>query len=187
MGNKTEEPKVEGVLENRHNRLSRVDSSQLNEVQLSSIMQNVTISTETLTPEIRINSSSATDTKKTPPNTLKLEKKNFSRSSGEVDDSKEPDDSLDAAQKATRDVHPSISQSQSESALKSIASPIGSATKEMVLSPFSKLAKGVQNIGANLDPRKLSGQVKYVSERDMEEHRRLQEKWQNSKTRLIAL
>lgn len=190
MGNKTEEPEVKGVLENRHNLLSRVDSSQLNEVQLSSIMQNVTFSTETLTPEIRINSSSTADsstTKKTPPNTLKLEKKNFSRSSGDVDDTKEPNGIAKDAQNANRDVHASISQSQSESALKSIVSPIGSATKEMVLSPFSKLAKGVQNIGANLDPRKLSGQVKYVSERDMEEHRRLQENWQNSKTRLIAL
>lgn len=188
MGNKSEEPEVEGVLENRHNLLSRVDSSQLNDVQLSSIMQNVTISAETLTPEIRINSSSGDNTapKRTPPNTLQLGKKNLSRSSGDVDDSKEPDESIDGAD-FNYDLPTSISQSQSESALKSIVSPISSATKEMVLSPFTKLAKGVQNISANLDPRKLGGQVRYVSERDMEEHRKLQERWQNSKTRLIAL
>lgn len=185
MGNKTEEPNMECMLENRHNRLSRVDSSQLNDVQLSSIMQNVTLSTEALTPEIRINTATADSTalKRTPPSTLKLEKRNFSRSSGEVDDSSNPLE----AQGCTYDLPSTISQSQSESALKTIVSPISNATKEMVLSPFTKLAKGVQNIGANLDPRKLSGQVRYVSERDMEEHRKLQEKWQNSKTRLIAL
>lgn len=186
MGNKSEDPEVEGVLENRHNLLTRVDSSQLHDLQLSSIMQNVTISTET--PEIRINSS-ATDNstpKKTPPNSLTIEKKNMSRSSGDVDDNKDPDDALDV-QKIKHDAQQTISQSQSESALKNIVSPIGNATKEMVLSPFTKLAKGVQNIGANLDPRKLSGQVRYISERDMEEHRRLQEKWQHSKSRLIAL
>lgn len=189
MGNKTEEPAVEGVLENRHNLLSRVDSSQLNDVQLSSIMQNVTISTETLTPEIHINSSSVSDgssSKRTPPNTLQLGKRNLSRSSGDVDDSKEPTESIDDVE-SSYGLPTSISQSQSESALKSIVSPISNATKEMVLSPFTKLAKGVQNISANLDPRKLSGQVRYVSDRDMEEHRKLQEKWQNSKTRLIAL
>lgn len=187
MGNKPGEPEME-VLENRHNLLSRVDSSQLNDVQLSSIMQNVTISTESVTPEIRINSSAMDSSalKKLPPNTLQLGKKNLSRSSGDVDDTKEPDQSLDA-QESLCEVSSSISQSQSESALKNIVSPMSNATKEMVLSPFTKLAKGVQNISANLDPRKLSGQVRYISERDMEEHRKLQERWQNSKTRLVAL
>lgn len=36
-----------------------------------------------------------------------------------------------------------------------MASPVSSATKDMVLSPLSKLAKGVQSLGANLDPRKM--------------------------------
>lgn len=187
MGNKTEEPNVEGVLENRHNLLSRVDSSHLNEVQLSSIMQNVTINTEPSAPEIRINSLIDSSTpKKTPPSTLNLERKIFSRSSGDVDDSKDPDYRAEGVG-SEHEAQPSISQSQSESALKSIVSPIGNATKDMVFSPLSKLAKGVQNIGANLDPRKLSGQVRYVSEKDMEEHRKLQENWQGSRTRLIAL
>lgn len=189
MGNKPEEPQVEGVLENRHNLLNRVDSSQLHDLQLSSIMQNVTIDTEILTPEIRINSSTtnSSTSKRTPPNTLTLEKKNISRSSGDVDDNNAPSDILNIEMVKNEVQQSSISQSQSESALKSIVSPIGNATKEMVLSPFTKLAKGVQNIGANLDPRKLGGQVRYVSERDMEEHRQLQEKWQHSKCRLIAL
>lgn len=94
MGSKTEESQVEGVLENRHNLLSRVDSSQLHDLQLSSIMQNVTI--DTVTPEIHINSSTTDNLtpKKTPPNTLSLEKKNISRSSGDVDDNKDPNDIL---------------------------------------------------------------------------------------------
>lgn len=187
MGNKSEERNVDDLLENRHNLLSRVDSSQLNDLQLSSIMQNVTISTEAMAPEIRINSFSADNpvSKMTPPSTLRLEKKNFSRSTGEVTDTKEPV-IRPTGLESNSDVRFSISQSQSESALKSIVSPIGTATKEMVLSPFTKFAKGVQNI-ASMDPRKLSGQVRYVSERDLDEHRKLQEKWQNSKTRLIAL
>lgn len=182
MGNNKEESNV-GVLENRHNLLSRVDSSQLNELQLSSIMQNVTISTETLVPDIRINPSTNLTPKKFPPNTLPLEKRNLSRSSAEVDGTEYICDPLGESS----EIPTNITQSQSESALKNIANPFGNATKEMVLSPLTKFAKGVQNIGANFDPRKLGTQVRYVSERDMEEHRKLQEKWQNSKSRLVAL
>lgn len=184
MGNKIEVPSVENILENKQNLLRRTDSAQLDDIQLSSIMQNVFISSS-LAPEIQINSESTetSSTKKQPPSTLKLEKK-FSRSSGEVDDTK---DLAPTSLESSSEIVSSISQSQSESALKSIVSPIGSATKDLVLSPFSKLAKGVQSIGANLDPRKYSGQVRYVSERDMEEHKKLQEKWQHTKTRLIAL
>ncbi|KAJ8983828.1 hypothetical protein NQ317_008954 [Molorchus minor] len=77
-----------------------------------------------------------------------------------------------------------ISQSLSESALKtkfsSINSPVAAATKDLVLSPFSKLAKGVQSFGANLDPRKLSGQLRQVTEKEMEDHKKLQETWQGT-------
>ncbi|VEN60143.1 unnamed protein product [Callosobruchus maculatus] len=52
MGNKNESNSVEGILENKQNLLSRVDSSQLNDVQLSSIMQNVSLSQ--IAPEIQI-------------------------------------------------------------------------------------------------------------------------------------
>lgn len=198
MGNKNEANEVEGVLEQKQNLLSRVDSSQLDDVQLSSIMQNVSISgAKSSNPEIQINSADLDTSKKIPPNTLKLEKK-FSHSSGEVN---EPKDLIDFNPSDTRlersssdyEMQMNISQSQSESALKSkltgISSPVAVATKDLVLSPFSKLAKGMQHFGANLDPRKLSGhgQVRQVTEKEMEEHRKLQERWQSSKTRLIAL
>ncbi|XP_008198080.1 phosphatidylinositide phosphatase SAC2 isoform X1 [Tribolium castaneum] len=173
---------VELTLEQKQNLLTREDSSQVDNVQLSSIMQ---ISLQNPAPEIQINSEGFD--KKQPPNTLKLDKK-FSHSSGEVDESdSKPAERFDKRSNSDYDVALNISQSQSESALKNrlsnVASPVASAKD--LFSPLSKFAKGVQNLGANLDPRKL-GQVR-VSEREMEEHRKLQEKWQNSKTRLIAL
>lgn len=182
MGNTNES--IEATLEQKQNLLTREDSSQVNNVQLSSIMENVSL--QNPTPEIQINSEGFD--KKQPPNTLKLDKK-FSHSSGEVDESdSKPVERFDKRSNSDYDVALNISQSQSESALKNklsnIASPVSSA-KDLVFSPLSKFAKGMQNLGANLDPRKL-GQVR-VSEREMEEHRKLQEKWQNSKTRLIAL
>lgn len=198
MGNKNEMKEGEGVLEQKQNLLSRVDSSQLDDVQLSSIMQNVSLSgTKSSNPEIQINSADLDTIKKIPPNTLKLEKK-LSHSSGDVNDHKDipdfkPSDSRLERSSSDYEVQLNISQSQSESALKSklsgISSPVAAATKDLVLSPFSKFAKGMQSFGANLDPRKLSGhgQVRQVTEKEMEDHRKLQEKWQNSKTRLIAL
>ncbi|XP_044259683.1 phosphatidylinositide phosphatase SAC2 isoform X2 [Tribolium madens] len=181
MGNTSDA--IEPTLEQKENLLTREDSSQVDNVQLSSIMQ---ISLQNPAPEIQINSEGFD--KKQPPNTLKLDKK-FSHSSGEVDESdSKPAERFDKRSNSDYDVALNISQSQSESALRNklsnIASPVSSA-KDLVFSPLSKFAKGVQNLGANLDPRKL-GQVR-VSEREMEEHRKLQEKWQNSKTRLIAL
>lgn len=86
-----------------------------------------------------------------------------------------------------------ISQSQSESALKNklqnLTSPVANVTKDLVLSPFSKLAKGMQNLGANLDVRKLSvGGGKPLGARgELEEQRKVQEKWKDCKTRLIML
>lgn len=101
---------------------------------------------------------------------------------------------------SVHDLSLNISSSQSESALKTIRSGItnvitspAAATKDLVLSPFSKFAKGMQNLGANLDPRKLKagGGVgigrNVVTEHQIEEHRKLQEKWKNCRTRLIAL
>ncbi|XP_049808352.1 phosphatidylinositide phosphatase SAC2 [Schistocerca nitens] len=95
-----------------------------------------------------------------------------------------------------------ITSSQSENALRSIRSGFTNAitspvavTKDLVLSPFSKIAKGMQNLGANLDPRKLKGPATGVSgmgrhtvmEQHCEEIQRLQEKWKSCRTRLIAL
>lgn len=90
-----------------------------------------------------------------------------------------------------------ITQSQSESALKNklqnLTSPVANVTKDLVLSPFSKLAKGMQNLGANLDVRKLSvsggngGGGGGSGGRELEEQKKLQEKWKDCKTRLILL
>ncbi|CAH0554343.1 unnamed protein product [Brassicogethes aeneus] len=182
MGNPTEtnQHEHEGTLQRQDSK--RIDLAQLNDMQLTSIMQNVSIN-----PEIQINSESQDSEKR--PKTLHLDRK-FSHSSGEVDDN--PDSSLKMDRSnSDYEITSNISQSQSESALKNkfanITSPVTSATKDLVLSPFSKLAKGVQNLGANLDPRKLGGQQRQVTEKEMEEHRQLVEKWKDSKSRLIAL
>ncbi|CAH1122415.1 unnamed protein product [Ceutorhynchus assimilis] len=172
----------EPTLEQKQNLLSRVDSSQLDTMQLSSIMQNVSMGAM---PEIQLNSEhmSSSDPKAEPPKSLKLDQKH-SHSSGEIDDP-----NMIIEYKNVADFETTMSQSQSDSGLKQrltqVASPVSTA-KEL-FSPLSKLAKGVQTFGANLDPRKLGGQVRLVSPKDLEEHRKLQEKWINSKCRLIAL
>ncbi|XP_069695260.1 phosphatidylinositide phosphatase SAC2 isoform X2 [Periplaneta americana] len=155
--------------------------------------------------------------KLTPPNTLQLARK-LSHSSDEVDkrqgdkaketkDDKIKGDHVVECESqrsaSVRDLSLNITSSQSESAIKTFRSGItnvitspAAATKDLVLSPFSKFAKGMQNLGANLDPRKLKTggmtnigrQVGHVvTEHQMEEHRKLQEKWKNCRTRLIAL
>lgn len=168
--------------------VQNVDTSKMNNIQLTSIMQNVTINTSA--PDIQVNSEDVSELKKQPPSTLKLDRK-LSHSSGEVDNASvnEEDGSLTVGCAGDQDPTLNISQSQSESALKTklqnLTSPVASVTKGLVLSPFSKLAKGVQNLGANLDPRKIG--VRQISEIEYEEHKKLQEKWKNCKTRLIAL
>ncbi|XP_068625713.1 phosphatidylinositide phosphatase SAC2 [Battus philenor] len=144
------------------------------------------------TPEIQVDPGF---TKPTPPNTLLLSQK-LSHSSNDVnyeeDQGSQEGVNYHVRSNSQHEITLNIAQSHSESALrqlKNIASPMSSATREMVLSPLSKLAKGVQTLGANLDPRKIkaSGSVKQISEQQYEEHRKLQEKWQGSNTRLIAL
>lgn len=93
---------------------------------------------------------------------------------------------------STADMTLNISQSQSESALKSklqnLTSPVANVTKDLVLSPFSKLAKGVQNFSVNLDVRKLSvSGGRQITARELEETQKLQEMWKDRKTRLIML
>lgn len=179
------------TLEAKENMLSFDDSSQVDNVQLSSIMENVSIQN----PEIQISSE---DAKLQPPGSLKIDHK-LSHSSGEVDIT-EPETTntqsnairLEKRSNSQYDISLNISQSQSESALKNkltnLTSPVASVTKDLVLSPFSKLAKGMQNLGANLDPRKLSiGGVRQITEKELEEHRNMQEKWRDCKTRLVAL
>lgn len=150
-----------------------------------------------------------------PPSSLNLSK-NISHSSGEVDNDatrqnlKSGISLLDnescgrLAEKkrsnSEQDLTLNITSSQSESALKSIrsnivnmanvTSPVAVSAKD-ILSPFSKFAKGVQNFGANLDPRKLKqtqpGLAKNLSDHHLEERQKLQEKWGKCKSRLIAL
>ncbi|XP_063834532.1 phosphatidylinositide phosphatase SAC2 isoform X2 [Ostrinia nubilalis] len=141
------------------------------------------------TPEIQVESESY---KPAPPNTLLLSQK-LSHSSNDINYEDLPEGvNFHVRSNSQHEITLNIAQSHSESAirqLKNIASPVSSATREMVLSPLSKLAKGVQTLGANLDPRKIKGSaaVKHISEQQYEEHRQLQEKWRDCNTRLVAL
>ncbi|XP_044754264.1 phosphatidylinositide phosphatase SAC2 isoform X2 [Coccinella septempunctata] len=173
------------ALDSKSHLLKHQDSN-LDNIQLTSIMQNVNITK----PDIQINSGNALFDSEL---TSTMDKK-MSHSYSEVDESinnSNPSSArLDKRSCSDYEVTLNISQSQSESALKNkltnLTSPVASVTRDLVFSPFSKLAKGVQNIGSNID-RKFSGQVRNVSEKELEEHRMLQEKWHNCKTKLIAL
>ncbi|XP_050554099.1 phosphatidylinositide phosphatase SAC2 isoform X3 [Spodoptera frugiperda] len=142
------------------------------------------------TPEIQVDGAFA---KPAPPSSLMLAQK-LSHSSNELnfDDGQSEGVNFHVRSNSQHEITLNIAQSHSESAIKqfkNIASPVGSATKDMVLSPLTKLAKGVQNLGANLDPRKIKAApaVKQVTEQQYEEHRKLQEKWRDCNTRLVAL
>lgn len=168
--------------------------------------------TTATTPEITIQSVSEglTEDKERmiPPSTLNLSK-NISHSTGEVDsklimsninvNNLQTENRLQDKKRSTseQDLTLNITSSQSESALKSIktnitnvASPVATTAKD-ILSPFSKFAKGVQTLGANLDPRKLkTGQVgllRNLSDHHVEQHQKLQEKWGSCQSKLIAL
>ncbi|XP_045780759.1 phosphatidylinositide phosphatase SAC2 isoform X2 [Maniola jurtina] len=149
---------------------------------------------ESITPEIQVEMD-GTFNKPAPPNSLLLSQK-LSQSSGYInfDEGSNIAEGVSYHMRSNsqHEITFNIAQSHSESALKqlkNIASPVSSATREMVLSPLSKLAKGVQTLGANLDPRKIKGpaSVKHISEQQYEEHKKLQEKWQDCNTRLVAL
>ncbi|XP_046667709.1 phosphatidylinositide phosphatase SAC2 isoform X2 [Homalodisca vitripennis] len=127
--------------------------------------------------------------------------KKFSRSSGDVDTNvkdrrTESGLTVDGDRRnSERDLSLGISSSQSENAIKSIRATANTVltSPSAVLSPFSKLAKGVQNFGANLDPRKVVEKVgtkQVVSlEHIATENAELEEKWKHSKckSRLIAV
>ncbi|XP_060825079.1 phosphatidylinositide phosphatase SAC2 isoform X1 [Bombus pascuorum] len=160
------------------------------------------------TPEITIQNVTEDKERMLPPLTLNLSK-NISHSTGEVDSkltlgningSKlQTENRLQDKKRSTseQDLSLNITSSQSESALKSMktniinaASPVASTSKD-ILSPFSKFAKGVQTLGANLDPRKLkTGQVglqRNLSDHHVEQQRKLQERWGTCQSKLIAL
>ncbi|XP_043462644.1 phosphatidylinositide phosphatase SAC2 [Leptopilina heterotoma] len=156
------------------------------------------------TPEITIQGVD-TATYENTPSSLNLPK-NISHSSGEVDGqvvssttlkgaSLQAEAKLDKKRSTSeQDLILSISSSQSESALKTmksdITSPATAAAKDL-FSPFTKLAKGVQNLGANLDPRKLKsgqlGMTRNLSDHHLEQRQKLQERWVKCKSKLIAL
>ncbi|KAF5276553.1 hypothetical protein FQR65_LT03983 [Abscondita terminalis] len=176
------------------------DPSNVDNVRLSSVIDMVSV--KNTAPEIQVNE----DPKLTQQNSLKLNRK-LSRSSSDIDKNSENKLELsltpsciyvanerlgDKRSNSERDITLNIAQSQSESALKNklvnLTSPVAAVTKDLVLNPFSKLAKGVQNLGSNLDPRKLTaGGVRQVTERELLEHKQMQEKWMHSNTKLIAL
>ncbi|XP_012136288.1 phosphatidylinositide phosphatase spermathreecae isoform X2 [Megachile rotundata] len=161
------------------------------------------------TPEINVTEPLMEDNERlVPPTSLNLSK-NISHSTGEVDSKLilsninsnmlQTDSRIQDKKRSTseQDLTLNITSSQSESALKSIktnitnvTSPVAATAKD-ILSPFSKFAKGMQNLGANLDPRKLkSGQVgllKNLSDHHMEQRQKLQERWGSCQSKLIAL
>ncbi|KAF3429899.1 hypothetical protein E2986_07266 [Frieseomelitta varia] len=160
------------------------------------------------TPEITIQNVTEDKERLLPPSTLNLFK-NISHSTGEVDskialsningNKLQTENRLQDKKRSTseQDLSLNITSSQSESALKSIktnipnvTSPVASTAKD-ILSPFSKFAKGVQTLGANLDPRKLkTGQVglsRNLSDHHVEQQRKLQERWSSCQSKLIAL
>ncbi|EEB13673.1 suppressor of actin, putative [Pediculus humanus corporis] len=140
--------------------------------------------------------------KLSPPKTLNINRK-LSRSSNEIEEEKKRKEMNDPLAKnflstSDKDVSCNLVSSQSENALKSLKANFASVitspaavTKDM-LSPFSKLAKGVHSLGANLDPRKLKGmnplENSYkMTESHIEGLKKLDERWKNCNVKLIAL
>lgn len=190
---------------------SKIDITKVG--SLSSYSEQTTLATtpdivvvnesEKLEPPKSLQISSTKDSRKI--NSVDLEKaKKFSHSSGEVDmnDEKEKQQTstritdlerIDVKRSnSERDLILGISGSQSENTLKSIRTTVLSPSA--VLSPFSKLAKGVQSLGANLDPRKLKVSVEKVAKPILTEQHavecvKFQEKWKKAKckSRLIAI
>ncbi|XP_072759943.1 phosphatidylinositide phosphatase SAC2 isoform X2 [Anoplolepis gracilipes] len=140
------------------------------------------------------------------PSTLTLSK-NISHSTGDVENKTlssgiksatlQTESRMDEKKRSAseQDLTLNITSSQSESALKSIkeniasvTSPVTSTAKDILL-PFSKFAKGVQTLGANLDPRKLktNNAMRNLSEHHLEERQKLQDRWASCQSRLIAL
>lgn len=150
-------------------KVDNVDSKKTSKTPISTkknpfdtqLLDSETSSVRSRTPEIQVDSAEAGFSKPTPPNSLFLSQK-LSHSSSDltIDSQSLPIEGVNfhVRSNSQHEITLNIGQSHSESALrqlKNIASPVGSATKEMVLSPLTKLAKGVQTLGANLDPRKM--------------------------------
>lgn len=140
-----------------------------------------------------------------PPKSLNINRK-LSRSANEIEEEKRRKEvgnigiiplTKNNRSNSDKDLNLNMVSSQSENALKSlmnfanvITSPTPS-TRDM-LSPFSKFAKGVHTLGANLDPRKLKNihptePFYKMSENHLEEIKKLKERWKNCESKLIAL
>ncbi|XP_054278972.1 phosphatidylinositide phosphatase SAC2 [Macrosteles quadrilineatus] len=125
----------------------------------------------------------------------------LSHSSGEVDSNNDKRSDVDHLAvdgdrgSSQKELSLGISASQSENAIKSIRATATTVltSPSTVLSPFSKLAKGVQNFGANLDPRKVVEKVgnkqTVTMDHIVSENVKLEERWKKSKckSRLIAV
>ncbi|KAJ2941504.1 hypothetical protein O0L34_g14550 [Tuta absoluta] len=161
----------------------------------SNIKKTNPFNAESVTPEIQVETCAT----KIQPNSLVLSQK-LSHSSSDINYEENPQECFPRSN-SQHDLGLNIAQSHSESALRQLrnmASPVSSATRDMVLSPFSKLAKGVQTL-ANLHPRKKGAAgvdgdvgaatmaVKHVTEQQIEEQRQLVDKWRDCNTRLLAL
>ncbi|XP_026668403.1 phosphatidylinositide phosphatase SAC2 isoform X2 [Ceratina calcarata] len=199
------EDSEEGSSSMRPNKLSEESKSDLHVPQPSGSLST----SPQKTPEITIqNTTEDKERMLLPPSSLSLSK-NISHSTGAVDskliltssdrNKLQTESRLHDKKRSTseQDLTLSITSSQSESALKSIktdvthvSNPVASTTKD-ILSPFSKFAKGVQTLGANLDPRKLkTGQVglsRNLSDHHMEQRQKLQERWGSCQSKLMAL
>lgn len=139
-------------------------------------------------PEIRVEGEEGNDLPSQGQNTVK-----YSTSASDLKDPKQQSSSVGASKSSlTRDLTLNLSSSQSENALKQFKN---------LTSPFSKIAKGVQSIGANLDPRKIAAKSGAIlspttsssssqPEPPREDYaEKLQMLWaeSNCKTKLIAL
>lgn len=199
-----------------------IDISKLDSFTACTTFTNKHINRHSPTPEIIVEKQEigkfeppkSLPVKKTDEATLSSEvldkTKKISRSSGDVDANKHNtgtggdlsvvDGNETKRSTSERDLTLGISASQSENALKSIRSTATAVltSPSSVLSPFSKLAKGVQSLGANLDPRRLKTTTEKIvpkqhhhfpTEHQIAENMKLQELWKkhNCKSRLIAV
>lgn len=136
-------------------------------------------------PEIRVEDEERNDIPPGPgQNTVK-----YSTSASDFKEQRQTSSSAGSSKTSlTRDLTLNLTSSQSENALKQFKN---------LTSPFSKIAKGVQNIGANLDPRKIAAKggailspTSTLPELPKEDYaEKLQNLWAEAgcKTKLIAL
>lgn len=219
MGVKNADVVEPNVNKENHNLVTRPNNLHDQKLSAENLLAPETISrTSTLsaspqkTPEITIQNATEylieDKERMIPPSTLNLTK-NISHSSEEVDsrlilnktntNNLQTENRLQDKKRSTseQDLTLNITSSQSESALKSIktnitsvTSPVATTAKD-ILSPFSKFAKGVQTLGANLDPRKLkAGQgalLRNLSDHHVEQRQKLEDRWGSCQSKLIAL